>query len=120
MTRNVQAPRELLTLGPHLIGAAGGSGTRVVARIVRHGGLFIGSRLNQAEDAIDLGEFSDRWIDAFVCEAEALPDSMQEEMSADLQAVLDRHVAPLGAASQLWGWKEPRSIYLLPVFHRRF
>src|SRR5438132_10658070 len=120
MTRNVQAPRELLTLGPHLIGASGGSGTRVVARIVRHGGLFIGTKLNQAEDAIDFGEFSDRWIDAFVGAAEALPESMQEEMSGDLQAVLDKHVAPLGATAQPWGWKEPRSMYLLPFFHRHF
>src|SRR5437660_4132332 len=121
MASYAQPRSQLLTRGPHLIGATGGSGTRVIARIVRHGGLFIGTRLNRSEDAIDFGEFSDRWIDAFVgCEAEALPDSMHEEMIGDLQAVLDEHVAPLGGTAQPWGWKEPRSIYLLPFFHRQF
>ena len=32
--------------GPNVIGATGGSGTRVVARIVRHGGMFIGTNAN--------------------------------------------------------------------------
>ena len=32
--------------GPCIIGATGGSGTRVVARIAREGGMYIGTNLN--------------------------------------------------------------------------
>lgn len=52
----------LLELGPRLIGATSGSGTRVFARIVRRAGLFIGTNLNVSEDAVDFGAYSDSWI----------------------------------------------------------
>jgi hypothetical protein len=56
----------LVELGPCLVGATGGSGTRVFARIVRRAGLFIGTNLNVSEDAVDLGAYSDRWINTFM------------------------------------------------------
>ena len=43
--------------GPNTIGATGGSGTRVVARIVREGGMFTGTDLNAYEDALPFGEY---------------------------------------------------------------
>ena len=49
-----------------MIGATGGSGTRVVGRIVRAGGMYIGTNLNDYQDALDLGGYSDRWINDFV------------------------------------------------------
>ena len=52
--------------GPYIIGGTGGSGTRVFARIVRRGGMFIGTNLNDSEDALDFGEYSDRWINVFL------------------------------------------------------
>jgi hypothetical protein len=110
--------------GPNVIGATGGSGTRVVARIVRAGGMFIGTNLNKSEDALDFGGFSDRWINAYMARRKwpLLRDAVEERMVADLDAVLARHCAPLrqSASTRPWGWKEPRSIYLLPFFHRRF
>jgi hypothetical protein len=39
-------------------------------------------------------------------------------MLDDLSAVLAEHCAPLEADPRPWGWKEPRSIYLLPFLHR--
>ena len=38
--------------GPYVIGATGGSGTRVTARIVRAAGVYIGTELNPYEDAV--------------------------------------------------------------------
>ena len=52
--------------GPGVIGATGGSGTRVLARIVLRGGMFIGSDRNRSEDALDFAAFSDRWVDELV------------------------------------------------------
>src|SRR3954471_11566351 len=46
---------------PVVIGGTGGSGTRVVARMLRTAGVFMGGRLNSADDALDLAEFDWTW-----------------------------------------------------------
>jgi hypothetical protein len=94
---------------PGVIGATGGSGTRVVARIVQRGGMFIGADRNRSEDALDFAAFSDRWVNAFA-KGERPP-----ELVAELRALVTRQANARPAADQPWGWKEPRSIYLLPL-----
>jgi sulfotransferase family protein len=100
-----------------VVGATGGSGTRVVARILRRAGLFVGTELNESEDAVELGAYSDRWINAYVSGGDTLPRAVEAEMVADLADVLAVHCAPIADEPRAWGWKEPRSIYLLPFFH---
>jgi len=108
-----------LARGPNVIGATGGSGTRVVARIVRHGGMFIGTDLNSSEDAIGFGEYSDRWINTFMsCQDSNSP--FAGKMVEDLRNLVEKHCSPVNKSGQPWGWKEPRSIYLLPFFHNQF
>ena len=101
-----------------MIGATGGSGTRVVARILREAGLFTGAELNESEDAWKLGDYSDRWIDIYLSHrAGALPLDVEQAMLDDLASLLREHCGALDPGRP-WGWKEPRSIYLLPFFHR--
>lgn len=100
--------------GPNVIGATGGSGTRVVARIIRQAGMFIGARRNAYEDALAFGEYSDRWINDFV---QAPDDTVLRQMRKDLDAVVRDHLADLPEAAHAWGWKEPRSIYYVPLLH---
>lgn len=110
----------LPTLPPNIIGATGGSGTRVVARIVRAGGMFTGTRLNESDDAIDFGKFSDRWINTFLRdEATARAGVTESRMKRGLDSILAAHCASL-SPGQTWGWKEPRSIFLLSFYHRLF
>jgi hypothetical protein len=45
-TSLLQENTSLLSSPPNIIGATGGSGTRVIARIVRRGGMFIGENLS--------------------------------------------------------------------------
>lgn len=109
----------LLELGPTVVGATGGSGTRVVARILRLAGLYTGSELNESEDAWKLGDYSDRWINTYLGRrGTGLPRDVENAMLDDLSAVLAEHCAPLAATPRPWGWKEPRSIYLLPFLRR--
>jgi hypothetical protein len=91
--------------GPGAIGATGGSGTRVLARVVQRGGMYVGSDLNRSEDALDFAAFSDRWIDRHK-RGENPP-----ELVSELRALVARQHAE--AAGRPWGWKEPRSLYLL-------
>jgi hypothetical protein len=103
-----------------VIGATGGSGTRVLARIVREGGMFVGSNLNPYEDAIEMGAFSDRWIDRVYPLDGTLDEATRDEMDRELAGILDRHLADVPEGSRHWGWKEPRSIYLLRFFEETF
>jgi hypothetical protein len=107
------AAEPLATLSPFVIGATGGSGTRVVARIVRAAGMFIGTNLNDYEDALPLAGFSDRWINRFVTLRGDLPEETRREMAAELTQLLAEHRADMPDDARAWGWKEPRSIYLL-------
>jgi hypothetical protein len=103
---------------PRIIGATGGSGTRIVARIVREAGLYTGTNRNDYEDALDFAGFSDRWINTFAPQGlESLPDEVRREMLVDLEAVVQTHLLQRPPEAVGWGWKEPRSIYLLPFFH---
>jgi hypothetical protein len=105
-------------LEPRVIGATGGSGTRVVGRIVRAGGMFIGTNLNDYQDALDLAGFSDRWINGFVASGglAGLAPETRRAMEDDLAASLEEHRRPLPSTATAWGWKEPRSIYLVSFF----
>lgn len=101
-----------------MVGATGGSGTRVVAQILREAGLFTGAELNESEDAWKFGDYSDRWINVYLSHRDgALPTDVEEAMLDDLAVLLEEHCAPL-EQRRPWGWKEPRSIYLLPFFRR--
>ena len=89
-----------------------------MARILRLAGLFTGAELNESEDAWKLGDYSDRWINAYLSHREALPPDVERMMLDDLQMLLADHCAPIAAEPRAWGWKEPRSIFLFPFFHR--
>lgn len=103
--------------GPNVVGATGGSGTRSIARVLARAGMYIGTNLNRSVDALDFGDYSDRWIDAFLARPTG-GDELEEAMRTDLEATLRRHLRDLDGTGLPWGWKEPRSIFLLPFFHR--
>ena len=116
-----------LSSAPVIIGATGGSGTRVVARIARRAGYRLGTNLNPAEDALDFAPFYDKWVNRYVGaerRGELLPALVAERMANDFEVALQQHASRLETASDSgvggWGWKTPRSIYLLPFFHSRF
>jgi hypothetical protein len=102
--------------GPNVIGATGGSGTRVVAEFVGEAGMYIGENLNFAGDAIAFGSYSDRWINAFLGSPDGLPAQVTADMTLELASVVEDHCSALSEEARCWGWKEPRSIYLAPFF----
>ena len=91
----------------------------MVALILRRAGLYTGSELNESEDAWKLGDYSDRWINTYLgCRDTGLPPDVEDAMLDDLSTVLAEHCAPRATTPGPWGWKEPRSIYLLPFLRR--
>ncbi len=110
---------ELPPSGPNVIGATGGSGTRVVARIARLAGMHIGTRLNVSEDNLDFADFGDRWINSYLDGSCASSGRKREWMVEDFWAFLHELCAARSSPAQPWGWKEPRSIFLLPFLHEQ-
>jgi sulfotransferase family protein len=101
---------------PRIMGATGGSGTRVVARVARRAGLFIGTNLNPAEDSLDVAEYYDRWINPYYWHDHGWGPDVEGEMRTELVELLDRHRE--GSDGAPWGWKEPRSIFLVSFLAR--
>ena len=80
--------------------------------------------MNAAEDALEFYSFYDRWINLFIA-AQGRNDTLSKDeaakMDKDFQDVLARHLSRSTSESNaLWGWKAPRSIYLLPFLHAHF
>ena len=120
MTKQLQL--KLPPLGPNLVGATGGSGTRVVTRILRAGGMYVGRNLNRAEDAMYFESYLNDWINPFISRT-CFSDSgdLEREMIHNLEAPLSKYLEDFQAEEpQPWGWKNGRSMYLFPFFHRLF
>ncbi len=111
---------------PLVIGATGGSGTRVLAKIAQRVGYFFGTNLNYPQDALEFLSLHDQWINRYVRAQDGalLSKADAELLERDFSDALARHLkdapAPVTAPELRWGWKAPRSIYLLPLFHARF
>jgi Sulfotransferase family len=109
----------LVAAGPNVIGGTGGSGTRVIARIAESAGMFIGTDLGPALDARCLKPYLTRWInDYWPYWERRLPAESEEAMVGGLQVAVMAHCATLPPATAAWGWKAPRSIFLLPFLDR--
>ena len=101
--KNGVLPEGLVLPGPNVIGATGGSGTRVVARIARTAGVYTGVKLNPYEDAVELGFYSDRWIDGYVRAGGDLAQEERAEMESDLRRVLADHLSTVPRDAISWG-----------------
>jgi len=98
---------------PLVIGGTGGSGTRVVARIVRLGGRYMGSELNRSEDTMPFARFDWEWGRRY------LESGSSSMMVRAFEDTIAEHLSgrPEGMP---WGWKHPHSYLLLPFLHERF
>lgn len=94
---------------PVVIGGTGGSGTRLVARLLREMGVALGDHVNESEDALAFVPLYDRYVNAYL--ETGVTDRARFE--ADLLQAMRNHLDPAGLSA--WGWKNPRSIYLLPL-----
>jgi Sulfotransferase family len=91
-----------------VIGGTGGSGTRVVAQIVRAAGRFMGAKVNKDTlDASPLARFDWTYGPAI------LTGSATVSSAAAFREALARHLSGHDPRRP-WGWKHPHSYLLLP------
>lgn len=101
---------------PIVVGGVGGSGTRLIAQMLQDIGVFMGSVRNVSEDAMPFVPVYDNHINAYLCGEVHWGDLVD-----DLLQALDAHCLSDGIEIPgRWGWKNPRSIYLLPLLDDMF
>jgi hypothetical protein len=106
---------------PLFIGGTGGSGTRVVARIAELAGVFMGTYLNHAYDALPtIRRYSEKWNEYVGAKGATLTQVQQRLMNQDLGAALIKHRARIPHPMSPWGVKNPRFIFFLSHLHHCF
>jgi len=103
---------------PVFIGGFPGSGTRVISRILKNSGIFMGSHLNDANDSIYFANFLDKWARVFL--EKKLTKDLHSEMQKDFLFYLEKHLQTIPEKKVKWGSKNPRNILLLPFLHEQF
>jgi len=104
-----------------LIGATGGSGTRALCHALRGIGVFMGVRLNDPGDAMDFEPILDDCINPVLRATKTLDYRVADLPAPLAREVTDRyretaliHLRDRPAEAIGWGWKNPRSMFLLP------
>jgi hypothetical protein len=102
---------------PHIIiGATGGSGTRLLVRLAEHAGYAMGAQLNHAGDSLPGSVFVRRWIPQLLAGNDSLSATERPMMRRDLARALEEHRGGSALSSEeRWGIKNPQWIYLLPL-----
>ena len=110
------------TTAPLIIGATGGSGTRALQGSLHKAGFFVGTRINHAGDAMDFEPFLDEIINPILRESRSLDYALDQishgtgkAAEQGFKAALKAYTADLPQEAGLWGWKNPRSMYILPI-----
>lgn len=100
---------------PIIIGGTGGSGTRVISKILQDVGVFLGSKYNNSEDSIEMiGKWWNRLLPYWNQE---IPEKIETIITNELSKQLTSFVGDKDR-QQLWGWKLPPTVFFTPFLHR--
>ena len=103
---------------PVIIGAVGGSGTRVFKMAVELAGYFMGTYVNTNKDAVPLRMFfrswSHQWLKLYEQSIAGLSSSVAiQKMREEFYRAVDSHLNSLPKLSSPWGFKVPKSLLFL-------
>jgi len=105
---------------PIVVAAVGGSGTRVLVQVLRKAGWFMGNRVNSRnEDSLPIAWFLTKWLRSL----KDFPDVDGRTLATarrDFERMLNVHRRGIPSPDAPWGWKNPRSMWLIPFLVDRF
>jgi hypothetical protein len=103
---------------PLVVFGTPGSGTRVFARLAVAAGRDMGNQ-TKANDASALYGLAGKWCERIYPAWASGRPLDYSEFEADLMAGLEAHLGQPDPDAP-WGWKQPRSLYMLPALHAVF
>jgi hypothetical protein len=87
-------------------------------------GVKFGSKVNAADDSLAFMRFFSRWVDPVVLERrghQGLTEEDRARMARDLAKSARAYIRDAKPKpGEPWGWKSPRSVYILPVVDQAF
>jgi Sulfotransferase family len=104
---------------PLVILGTGGSGTRVFARLAEAAGRCMGAHQSEANDAVALYWLAERWCGEIYTAWRRGEQIDFAGFDAELKPCLEAHLIEAEPGAP-WGWKQPRSLYLLPALLRSY
>jgi hypothetical protein len=100
---------------PILVGALGGSGTRVIVELLVESGVFMGRWVDRTtRDALMIRRFLDRHVETLAHD----PEREDPAIERDLHRAMRAHRIGIAREGDDWGWKNPRSMWTLPYLAR--
>jgi hypothetical protein len=111
---------------PVLIGASGGSGTRVLRDALAAAGFHMGYDTMGTGDSVELADFFDREVGPVLAatrrvdyELDQVPAVLAGRVRLDLEATLASYLQHHMGVGGPWGLKGPRTLFMLPFFHEQ-
>ncbi len=105
---------------PVVIGAVGGSGTRVLAHVLRKAGWFMGQRVDSRnEDSLPIAWFLTKWLKR-LHDFPNVDSRTLTKATSDFDRMVQVHRRGIPSWDAPWGWKNPRSMWLLSFLVDRF
>jgi hypothetical protein len=115
---------------PVVIFGTGGSGTRVVQVLAARAGCFMGTHLNAPGDSLDVGRFLGRWVNRYLARSNWVEEMCRgsshgmfgysRRMADEFRLAIESHRSALDDPEAPWGWKAPRTIFILPFVHEMY
>jgi hypothetical protein len=109
-----------ITVPPVVIGAVEGSGTRVLMRVLRKAGWFMGNRVDsRTEDSLPMAWFLSKWLKQLI-DFPNVDSRTLRRACHDFARMIQVHRRGIPSSDAPWGWKNPRTMWLLPFLVNRF
>jgi len=103
-----------------VVGAVGGSGTRVLVQVLRKAGWFMGMRLDsRSEDSLPMAWFLSKWLKTLK-DFPNVDSRTLHKAHKDFDRMVQVHRRGIPSLKAPWGWKNPRTMWLLPFLVDRF
>ncbi len=109
-----------ITIPPVVIGAVGGSGTRALTQVLRKAGWFMGHRVDSRnEDSLPMACFLTKWLKT-LHNFPNVDSCTLTKARSDFDRMVQVHRRGIPSWDTPWGWKNPRTMWLLPFLIDRF
>ena len=108
---------------PIIVGSTGGSGTRIIQSIIEAQNIFMGAPLNAEKDALIIADYLEHHINPVLSCVRSvnytltdLPATLRNTTLSALENAINRMLSYKSSEQLRWGFKNPRSIFMLPFF----